>query len=508
MLFPIGRAFRMFEAAELGQKVSKSDYRKEVPDLRMSLLRLQYELRAWDFPVILVLSGNDRGSSNEVLNLMHEWMDPRFIQANAWAAVSDEERERPLFWRYWRGMPPRGRIGVYLHAWTVEAIMQRLLGEIDDAGYARLIDHVRRHERMLIDDGALLLKFWFHLPEKKMRKRLEAAVKGDEPRMMVTRKEARVLLRDYGSVISTMEEALRGTSDADAPWHVIESTDDRFRNLTSMKLLESELSRRLDEARPAAASGKKKRAAEPVENPVTVLDKVDLSVSLSKDDYEKSLKRWQRKLTRLTRETYEKDIATVLVFEGWDAAGKGGVVRRICAAMDASFYSVVPIAAPTEEERAQHYLWRFWRQLPRDGRVTIFDRSWYGRVMVERVEGIAAPAEWRRAYAEINDFEEQITEHGTVLLKFWLHIDPDEQLRRFEAREQTPFKKYKITKEDYRNRERWNEYEAAVDEMIRRTSTDSARWHVLAANDKRWARIHAIKTLCRSLSAALKKAGT
>jgi polyphosphate kinase 2 (PPK2 family) len=193
----------------------------------------------------------------------------------------------------------------------------------------------------------------------------------------------------------------------------------------------------------------------------------------------------------------------VLLFEGWDAAGKGGVIRRITAAMDPELYHVVPIAAPTEEECARHYLWRFWRYLPRAGRVLIFDRSWYGRVLVERVEGLTPALAWQRAYSEINDFEQQLYHHGMIVLKFWLHIDPDEQMKRFQTRQETPYKKYKLTEEDYRNREKWRDYERAVHDMVERTSTIYAPWHLVASNDKRWARICVLRTYCRALKQRL-----
>jgi polyphosphate kinase 2 (PPK2 family) len=189
----------------------------------------------------------------------------------------------------------------------------------------------------------------------------------------------------------------------------------------------------------------------------------------------------------------------ILVFEGWDAAGKGGVIRRITAAMDARDYRVIPIAAPNDEERAHHYLWRFWRQIPGAGRMTIFDRSWYGRVLVERVEGFATEAEWTRAYAEIVDFEQQLYDHRALILKFWIHIDSAEQLKRFRSRQDTPYKDYKITEEDYRNRERRNDYELAANEMLGRTWTEYAPWHLVEGNDKRFARIKVLKIICDQL---------
>ena len=193
----------------------------------------------------------------------------------------------------------------------------------------------------------------------------------------------------------------------------------------------------------------------------------------------------------------------ILALEGWDAAGKGGAIRRVTHALDARMYRVIPIAAPTDEERAHHYLWRFWRHLPRLGRITIYDRTWYGRVLVERAEGFASEAEWMRAYKEINEFEEQLTEHGIVLVKYWLHISADEQLERFKERETAPWKQYKITPEDYRNREKMNLYEQAASDMIARTSTEFSPWTLVEANDKRYARIKVLRTLCDRLDAAL-----
>ncbi len=228
-----------------------------------------------------------------------------------------------------------------------------------------------------------------------------------------------------------------------------------------------------------------------------------MGLSLDKTRYREKLARAQAKLNQLHRKALERGVSTVLVFEGPDAAGKGGAIRRLTAALDARHVQVIPIAAPTDEERAHHYLWRFWRHLSRAGRVTIFDRSWYGRVLVERVEGFASEEEWRRAYAEINDFEEQLIEHGTVLRKFWLHITKEEQLARFQAREKTPYKRWKLTDEDWRNRERWDDYAAAVNDMVEQTSTKKAPWVLVEGNDKRFARVKVATTVCEAMARAL-----
>ena len=227
---------------------------------------------------------------------------------------------------------------------------------------------------------------------------------------------------------------------------------------------------------------------------MTLLASIELaSKRLEEPEYKPLVAAAQIRLRILQFRMYDAQMPVLALFEGWDAGGKGGVIRRVTAALDARQYRVIPIAAPTDEEKAHHYLRRFARHLPRLGRFTIFDRSWYGRVLVERVEGFAPPDEWRRAYWEINDFEEELTDHGLIVMKFWLHISKDEQLRRFQERERTPWKQYKITDEDYRNREKWPLYERAVHDMVVQTSTAYAPWYLVAANDKRHARVEVLR---------------
>ena len=490
----------MFEPAELGRTTSKEDYKQYEEAFRVGLLTVQYDLReAGSFPVILVIGGADRFGCHEVLNLLHEWMDPRYLEANVFEVPTSEELERPRFWRYWRTLPAAGRIGIYYREWTLRAIADRLLGHIDETGLDQRLRHIEIFEKALTDDGALLLKFWLHVPKSEAKKRLTG--KGVSSRVAFKpTKQDRFLIKRYDDVHDIAERVLRRTSSGQASWNIVESTDFRYRNATIAQWIIRSLTKRL-------AEPPKKAPPPPIsqESATTVLDQIDLSKTLSKPDYEAKLKKGWRRLAKLSRKTHRKGISSVFVFEGWDAAGKGGVIRRVTAAMDAGHYRVIPIAAPTDEELAHHYLWRFWRNLPRAGHTAIFDRSWYGRVLVERLEGFASEIEWKRAYTEINDFEEQIVRQGSVVMKFWLHVDADEQLRRFKAREKVPFKKYKITADDYRNRERWNGYEIAADEMIQRTSTEFARWHLIAANDKRWARIQALEAVCKELEKRLEK---
>jgi polyphosphate kinase 2 (PPK2 family) len=237
------------------------------------------------------------------------------------------------------------------------------------------------------------------------------------------------------------------------------------------------------------------------------LENIDLTLSLDRDEYKKQLKECQVELHKRARKLYEARRPLIVVAEGWDAAGKGGAIRRVTEKLDPRAYRVFAIAAPTDEELARHYLWRFWRRLlpPREKQIQIFDRSWYGRVLVERVEGFATHEEWGRAYREINDFERQLVDADAFIVKLWFHVSPDEQLRRFEARQRTPYKQWKLTDEDWRNRDKWAAHEDALTDMLRKTSTRQAPWTIIEGNDKRWARVKTLRTLIEALEPLEKK---
>jgi polyphosphate:AMP phosphotransferase len=489
----------VFDAAEVGNSVSKADYEARAPQLRVDLINAQYDLKqAAAFPVVVVLTGDDRGGVNETLNVLHEWMDARYLRTRAFRPPSDEERERPRFWRYWRVLPRKGNLALFVGDWSTSLIVDRLARQLSDAEWARGTEHAERLEQALVDDGALLLKFWIHLSKKEMKKRLERAKKDDGAALRVDELD-RQIYENYDAVIPVAEELLRRTSSGAAPWQVIEGTDPHYRDLAVAEGILAALRGRLDGAPAQAAPPAPSVPTVDPDPHTTVLGSVDLSQTLPYDVYKERLFAQQMRLRKRARKARKKKLSAVIVLEGWDAAGKGGAIRRMTRALDARDYRVIPIAAPTEEEKSHHYLWRFWRHMPRDGEVLIFDRSWYGRVLVERVEGFAQPREWKRAYTEINDFEDQIVASGTTLVKFWLHLDPDEQLRRFEAREKTAFKKYKIGAEDYRNRRKWDAYVEAVDEMVARTSSSIAPWHLVPANDKRFARVTVLETVCAAL---------
>ncbi|HIJ38884.1 MAG TPA: polyphosphate kinase [Rhodospirillaceae bacterium] len=533
----------MFQTAELGQTVSREDFDRISDGLRTELLALQQELRKADFQVVVVFAGVDGAGKGESVNLINEWMDPRWIVTRAYGTPSDEERERPEAWRFWRDLPPRGQIGLFLSCWYSQPILQHVHGEISTAEFDRRLDRILAFEKMLADDGALILKFWMHLGRDAQKRRLKSLEKDPLQSWRVSKQDWKNW-KLYERFTGSAERALRRTGTGQARWEIVEGEDVRFRSLTVLTTLRDtirahmvERKARLKviaEARASAnaqrtaelavlheARGAMEKAAEAEASKkgkgkrgksasvniadggqiqgLTVLDTLDMSQKLDKAEYGLALKKARAELALLAHQARERGVSTLLVFEGSDAAGKGGAIRRLTAGLDARTYQVIPFAAPTDEERAQHYLWRFWRHVPRAGRLRVFDRSWYGRVLVERIEGFALSEEWLRAYAEINEFEEQLVQHGTVLVKFWIHITKDEQYRRFKERESIAYKAWKLTDEDWRNRAKWDEYNIAVNDMVERTSTREAPWVLVEGNDKSFARIKILQTVCEHL---------
>ncbi len=492
----------MLAAAEQGHALTQKRYDAALPGLRTSLLRAHFELRQRKFPVIVIVSGADGAGKGELVHRLNEWLDPRGVASHAFWNPSDEERERPAYWRFWRALPGRGRIGIFFGSWYTEPIIRRVYRRTKGRQLDAALDRIVAFEKMLAADGALIVKLWLHLPKAAQRRRLQKL-----------EKDGRLAPDDwkhyklYGRFTKVSDRALRHTHTEAAPWHVVEATDRRYRELAVGKILLAGLTRRLAETatKPASQTGLPllAPARPPRRRTPSLLSLVDMDQSLTDAEYTRALETQQTKLSKLAWVAHEKKRSMVLVFEGWDAAGKGSAIRRVTQAMDPRLYRVVGIAAPTDEERAQHYLWRFWRHLPRAGYTTIFDRSWYGRVLVERVEGFAPAADWGRAYGEITDFEEQMAGHGIIVNKFWVHISPQEQLRRFRERQRIDYKQYKITEEDWRNREKWPAYAVAVEDMVARTSTRFAPWTLVAGNDKKFARVQILKTMVKRLEAEL-----
>ena len=495
----------MFEATKVGRSLSKAAFREQEATLRAELLQVQQDLTTSNIPVIVIVAGVEGAGKGGVVNRLNKWLDTRGMQTFAFWDETDEERARPRYWRFWRTLPPRGQMAVLFGGWYLLPIEHRYRGKCTDAELDAELNRVVELERMLTLDGALVVKFWFHMSEKDQKQRLKSLARDDRSRWKML-PEKKQFSRQYAQFEQVAERVIRHTDRGIAPWYLIEATDDRYRDITVGRTLLEAIRTRI--AHPTIADSQL-----PSHTPslppgdsaqITVLDPIDLTRTLDRPAYKLTLNDLQESANQLAWQAYNQRRSTIMVFEGWDAAGKGGAIRRITNAVDARLYRAIPIAAPSDEEKAHHYLWRFWRHVPRAGYMTIYDRSWYGRVLVERIEGFASEYESQRAYSEINQFEEQLVEHGVILLKFWLHISNDEQLRRFKEREQVAYKQHKITEEDWRNREKWDRYKMAVNEMVIRTSTEYASWHLIAGNDKLSARIDVLKAFCDAIESALK----
>ena len=492
----------MLEAAETRSKLPKSEYAAQLPILRTDLVNAQYDLRVAGRSVIVIIAGDDRLGALELYNLFHEWMDVRSLASRAWGPPEHGEESFPPFWRYWRALPPEGHVGIWLGGWLQSRLRLRVEDEIGDAELRASLERHRRFEATLAGEGVRVLKIWVHLSEREHVKRLEKANKHKNKGEWRLDEEDWRICDDWEAVVPVAEEILSRTGSEAAPWLLVGGGNERHRNMTAGRAVLAAMQATVADAAVGTTSVSVPEPASPsATNP---LDALDLSTELPYEEYQERRDELQRELFELMERVTRKALRPVLVFEGWDAAGKGGVIRRITKAIDARDYRVTRVRAPTPEEGRYPYLWRFWRSLTPVGRMAIFDRSWYGRVLVERVEGLASEAEWRRAYDEINDFEAQLVEADSVLLKFFLHVDPDEQLSRFRARERTPYKKYKISEDDYRNREKRDDYREAVGDMVDRSHTKDALWRLVAANDKRWARVAVLETVCDALRRAAK----
>jgi polyphosphate:AMP phosphotransferase len=503
----------MFNTAELGLKVSKREFKKRELRLRQDLLDLQKQLREQaNSPVLIDFGGVSGAGKGTSTNMLNKWMDASYIETFAYGDPSDEERERPAWWKFWRDLPPRGQIGIYLSGRYSRPILDFVYGNSSRELFNHQLEQIKQFEQALDDDGAMILKFWMHISANVQKVRLEK-LQNDPLHAWRVSPQDWTNWEMYDRFIEAAEIAISQTNTGNAPWEIVEGEDLYYRSLRVGEVLRDSLERHLRRTEirsryleelsnqiPGSEAIEEEHGGAPS---LSILQALDLGKSLNKSSFRKQKETLQARLNVLHEEAVRTNLSFILVFEGPDAAGKSGAIRQVTEALDARSYKVYPFSAPTDEENAHHYLWRFWRCIPRRGRMTIFDRSWYGRVLVERIEGFAKDIEWRRSYAEINNFEEQLVEHGIVLLKFWIHIDEDEQLARFKAREKTPHKRWKLTDEDWRNRDKWVEYETAAHRMIQATSKRLAPWILVEGNDKPYARIKVLNSICDALEKAI-----
>jgi AMP-polyphosphate phosphotransferase len=480
---------------DLSKSLDKPEYKARMKPLELRLGELQRRAREAQVPVIVVFEGWDAAGKGTMINKLLLALDPRGFNVYPTSPPTEEERFRPFLWRFWTRTPARGRIAIFDRSWYGRVLIERVDKQIPKEAWHRAYHEINWFERQLSDDGAVLIKFFLHISKATQKRRFRKLLGNPATEWKVTDEDWRHH-RQYGKYEKAIEEMLVRTSTAAAPWTVVEAEDERFAAVKIFETVAAAMEKKRRTKRAGRTRSPRHRSA---------LDEVDLSLDLGPREYEAAADRCQERLWELEHEVYRHRVPVVIVYEGWDAAGKGGNIKRLVRGLDPRGYEVVPITAPNDVEKSHHYLWRFWSRFPKAGHIAVFDRSWYGRVMVERVEGFCRPDEWQRAYREINEMEAEWAGFGAVLVKFWLHISADEQLRRFNERQHTDYKRWKITEEDWRNRKKWDRYKRAVDEMIARTSEAAAPWTIIEAESKRYARIKAMKTVIRAIEQRLER---
>jgi len=498
----------MLEKTDLKRKITKEEYKEQIRDLKNTLTSLDSPIKTENLPVIILFEGwSGAGKGHQIQKLILNF-DPRwFTVVNTLPPTVVDLRE-PMMWRHWLTIPEGGRISVMDESWYQEVSVMRLENKVDELTNLRHMNEINSFERGLTDNGYLIIKFFLHISKKEMKERMERLNAHKSTAWRVTESDKKQY-KDYGKYEKTFDSMLEYTNTPNAPWHVVSGMDDDTCTLDIFTVVadsvKTALKLKKEKDRKAKSSSAVIQPGQYRFVPMPLLKDIDMDLKLEESEYKKELKKEQEKLSDYHNKLYLHKIPMIIAYEGWDAAGKGGNIKRVSEALDPRGYEVMPIAAPSPEEKNRHFLWRFWRRLPKNGHIVIFDRTWYGRVMVERIEGFCSVSDWQRAYGEINDFERQLYDWGAIIVKFWINVTNEEQLKRFEERKADPEKQWKLTDEDWRNREKWPQYETAVNDMIKYTSTDFAPWHIIEGNDKCYARIKTLKIINDAIGERLKK---
>jgi len=478
----------------------EAEFKKELKEAQEKLAGYQMQIKEAKLPVMVIFEGWGAAGKGSVVARVIKNIDPRFFKVRTIATPTAEEKRYPFLHRYLLEIPESGKFTFYDTYWMNEVTTQLMEGELDESHYKQRVRSINTTERSLTDNGYLVMKFFFHISKKEQKRRLNALLADKNTRWRVNRDDLHEN-KHYKEYLKVYEQYLSDTDRTAAPWYIIDASDKKWAELQVLRFLNQGIDTALKNHALAAPIRQNIFRLSPIPklSEVSLEDKV-----LTKEEYDEELNRLQKELRDLHNELYRKKIPVIIAYEGWDAAGKGGNIKRITSALDPRGYEVHPIASPEPHEKARHFLWRFWTRLPKDGHIAIFDRTWYGRVMVERLEGFCSENDWQRAYNEINEFEKELADWGAVVIKFWVQIDNQTQLERFTDRQNTPEKQWKITDEDWRNREKWDLYEQAIDEMLLKTNTDFAPWYILESNDKKYARIKALRIVVDSLKKACK----
>lgn len=497
----------MLEKIDLTKDMGKQEAKELLNALDVELSRLQREARALNIPAMVIFEGWGAAGKGTLINRLIQPLDPRGFKVFTIQKPTEDETMHPFLWRFWTKTPAKGRIHIFDRSWYDKVLRERIDSGVHEKEKGDAYQDIVSFEETLSLDGTLIIKFFLHISKKEQKKRFEKLEESPETRWRVTKEDWKHH-KQYDEYLKAYDDMLEKTDTDFAPWTIIEATDREYAAVKILTCVADRLKETIAQ-RSKETAADKPQVSDQTEGTAqmrtSVLSQVNLDKCYEKEEYKKRLKSLQKRLEILHSEIYKKRIPVVLAFEGWDAGGKGGAIKRLTEKMDPRGYEVIPTASPNDIEKAHHYLWRFWRAMPKDGHVAIFDRTWYGRVMVERIEGFCSTQEWKRAYKEINEMEAQLANSGAVIIKFWMQIDKDEQEKRFHERMDNPEKNWKITEEDWRNREKWDQYEVAVDEMLIRTSTACAPWIVVEGNCKYYARIKVLETFVEALEKRLKE---
>ncbi len=493
----------MLEKIDLSFTVDKKQYKKEISELEKRLNYLQQKIKELKIPVLIVFEGWSAAGKGTYISKVLNPLDPRYFNVYTMGKLSEDAVMRPVLWRYFIKLPSKGRISIFDRSWHRIALPEsQKRWKLTQKEQSEFFYDVNAFEEQLTSSGTLIIKLFLHISRDEQKKRFDELKKSPETRWRVNEEDL-LQNKEYDAYLKYFENMIIQSNTGVSNWSVIEANNKNYATLKIYKVIINKIEEEINRIQGVQTVEQQERLAPVTPPEVSILSSIDLSKTISKDDYNDKLAFYQSKMSQLGFKLYSKRRSVVMVYEGWDASGKGGNIKRMTQELDPRGYEVVPISAPTSDELNHHYLWRFWNKMPKDGHFGIFDRSWYGRVMVERIEGFCSQEEWQRAYKEINDMEKHLSNHGVIIFKFWLHIDKEEQLRRFKMREDNPLKQYKITEEDWRNREKWDEYEKAIDEMLFRTTTEHAPWLIVESNDKKYARIKTIKYVVETLEKLL-----
>ncbi len=489
----------MLKTVTIENKPEDTELKERLKAAKEKLAAAQMRIKEHKLPVLVLVEGWGTAGKGSLIGGMIENIDPRFFKVASMEAPTEEEKRKPFLCRYFSKIPEAGKFVFLDSGWMDEVTRKCFHEELDQKSYEQKIDSIRRFERQLTDNGYLLMKFFCHISEKEQKKRIEALREDIDTRWRVSEND-KWQNKHYNKCEEVFDRYLEDTNASYAPWYIIDAKSRKWAELQALELLTQGIEVALQN----------QSLAVPLLQNVFPLQKmpklaeIPLDQKVDEKAYKEELDGLQERLKELHNRLYRKKVPVVIVYEGWDAAGKGGNIKRITSALDPRGFEVHPIASPEPHEKARHYLWRFWTRLPKTGHIAIFDRSWYGRVMVERLEGFCSENDWKRAYNEMNEFEKELHDWGAVIIKFWVQIDKDTQLERFTMRQNTPEKQWKITDEDWRNREKWDAYEVAINEMIEKTSTTYAPWYILESVDKKYARLKALKIVIAELEKVLK----